>query len=589
FDILVAAGYYRALIKGLSDFDKIVGGMTWCIEACDFDVNVDLLFHENLTIGQKIALTEKIVIVLPKMKCPYQLEPHQIQGLDFINIYPVIQWLVKRSAENRAEKCEKLKAFAVSQFHNHFQFKTDRENLEKLQNAYDNIKRVQNIYSPHRQYKRKDAGNEDERTRIRITLLEYGNKGHSQSATSTTSLSKNSSSQRSDDSSGSGTTGENEDELFEKEIDVDQLLKNLYVANEENSSIQPCLSDREKSALIKHYADLKSELEIDTKELSEQSKIKSLQATRAVLEKKMTRVKAENQEFISELDKMKAMLEEQKKVEDGLRKEIKDFEKREISADKKVLEKIQQLVVENEQLKQEEVKYKEQCREELAKLQQEINDLVLPSSQPECKSPIDKLQVILDKEAEEFNPENGIIEGKELLEKEKERLQHLRLQLAKRNRAIVSIQRQLDNIPDRTELAQYQRRFLELYNQVSAKHRETKQFYTLYNTLDDTKLYLEKELSLLNSIYENYNEGMHNPHSRDQFIKQFEAIVEGVKQTKIKVRMKCEDEKAKRDGLNAQLMCLVEQQRKYAAAVKQLTKECQKNEALQLHLKSIKS
>lgn len=49
----------------------------------------------------------------------------------------------------------------------------------------------------------------------------------------------------------------------------------------------------------------------------------------------MTRVKAENQEFISELDKMKAMLEEQKKVEDGLRKEIKDFEKREISADKK--------------------------------------------------------------------------------------------------------------------------------------------------------------------------------------------------------------------------------------------------------------
>ncbi|EDS33901.1 fidipidine [Culex quinquefasciatus] len=39
---------------------------------------------------------------------------------------------------------------------------------------------------------------------------------------------------------------------------------------------------------------------------------------------------------------------------------------------------------------------------------------------------------------------------------------------------------------------------------VSAKHRETKQFYTLYNTLDDTKLYLEKEMSLLNSIYENY-------------------------------------------------------------------------------------
>lgn len=54
FDMLVAAGYYRARIKGLSPFDKVVGGMTWCIECCDYDVDVDLLFHENLTIGQKM-------------------------------------------------------------------------------------------------------------------------------------------------------------------------------------------------------------------------------------------------------------------------------------------------------------------------------------------------------------------------------------------------------------------------------------------------------------------------------------------------------------------------------------------------------
>ena len=37
------------------------------------------------------ALTEKIVAVLPRMKCPHRIEPHQIQGLDFIHIYPVIQ------------------------------------------------------------------------------------------------------------------------------------------------------------------------------------------------------------------------------------------------------------------------------------------------------------------------------------------------------------------------------------------------------------------------------------------------------------------------------------------------------------------
>lgn len=126
--------------------------------------------------------------------------------------------------------------------------------------------------------------------------------------------------------------------------------------------------------------------------------------------------------------------------------------------------------------------------------------------------------------------EEDLHQMQESVEKEKERLHMIRMQLAKKNRAIVSIERKLDNIPDRTELAQYQRRFIELYSQgklignvfflkstlftqkafifitVSAKHRETKQYFTLYNTLNDTKQYLTKELSLLNSIYENYAE-----------------------------------------------------------------------------------
>lgn len=45
------------------------------------------------------ALTEKIVKVLNIMKCPHQIEAHQIQGLDCINILPVIQWLIKESRE----------------------------------------------------------------------------------------------------------------------------------------------------------------------------------------------------------------------------------------------------------------------------------------------------------------------------------------------------------------------------------------------------------------------------------------------------------------------------------------------------------
>lgn len=176
-DLLVASGYFRAYIKGLSTFNKIVGGMVWCMEACDHDVDVDLLFDENLSIGQQIALTEKIIAVLPRMACPYQLEPHQIQGLDVINIHPVIQWLCKTSAENRKLKAKKLMEFAVGQFHNNFQLPSDVKAKQMNLRMRENVRRVQGLFGPKRQYRRKfePGRDEEERTRVLITLLEYGN------------------------------------------------------------------------------------------------------------------------------------------------------------------------------------------------------------------------------------------------------------------------------------------------------------------------------------------------------------------------------------------------------------------------------
>ena len=43
--------------KGLSNFDKVVGGLVWCIEVCNVDIDIDLLFQEDLSIGKKISLT----------------------------------------------------------------------------------------------------------------------------------------------------------------------------------------------------------------------------------------------------------------------------------------------------------------------------------------------------------------------------------------------------------------------------------------------------------------------------------------------------------------------------------------------------
>lgn len=78
-----------------------------------------------------------------------------------------------------------------------------------------------------------------------------------------------------------------------------------------------------------------------------------------------------------------------------------------------------------------------------------------------------------------------------------------------------------------------------------------------------------------------------NSYAKEQFVLQFEDIVEGVRQTRTKVKNKCDEEKEKRDSLNEQLLLLIEQQRKYASALKQFTDKCSMNQQLMNELKTM--
>ncbi|XP_037895202.1 coiled-coil domain-containing protein 93 isoform X2 [Glossina fuscipes] len=530
FDILIKAGYYRACIKGLSAFDKVVGGMTWCIECmCDYDIDIDLLFHENLTIGQKIALVEKIVAVLPQMKCPYHIEPHQIQGLEFLCIHPVIQWLVKKSVENREERNLRLKKFAVGQFHNHYQYKSDKKNLEKMRIASNYIKRIQQIYTPIRHYQCKDFSIEDEKTRVQMTLLEYDG-----------TLANHVSEENSANDENISSSQEEDQNRFSQKLDTTL-----------------------RTALKKHYREFQQEMQIDAKELTEQNQLAALETVKSALQRKVERNQADLQDLLQSLQEQEKLAEKDVAQQKKLEAQIEEYKNVEAGVKTELVSEVQTLLTQHDDLKKEESEFKEHCRKDLAELQQQIEELEAFT----CQSPEEREAAIFA---------------------EKERIRTLKLQLAKRNRGIVAIQRQLDNIPDRTELAQYQRRFHELYNEMSVKHLETKQYYTFYNTLNDKKRYMEKELSLLNSICEAYNEGMMSSHGREEFIKQFETIVHGVKQTETKVRAKYNEEKRRRDMLTEELQGLIELQRQYATAVKQLTRECQRCEQLQQHLKSIR-
>lgn len=99
FDILLLAGYFRIRIPSITPLDKILGGLSWCITQSNFSIDIE--FSDEFNIGQKIKVSEKIVSSLHQMQCPYQLSPHQIQGLDLNALYPIVQWLIKFVLETR--------------------------------------------------------------------------------------------------------------------------------------------------------------------------------------------------------------------------------------------------------------------------------------------------------------------------------------------------------------------------------------------------------------------------------------------------------------------------------------------------------
>ncbi|XP_023617747.1 coiled-coil domain-containing protein 93 isoform X3 [Myotis lucifugus] len=592
-ELLVAAGYFRARIKGLSPFDKVVGGMTWCITTCNFDVDVDLLFQENSTIGQKIALSEKIVSVLPRMKCPHQLEPHQIQGMDFIHIFPVVQWLVKRAIETKEEMGDYIRSYSISQFQKTYSLPEDDDFIKRKEKAIKTVVDLSDVYKPRRKYKRQQGAEEllDEESRIHATLLEYGRrpwypeKAEDKKTALPTGLSAT---EKAD--------AHEEDELRAAEEQRIQSLmtKMTAMANEESrltaSSVGQIvgLCSAEIKQIVSEYAEKQSELsaeespeKIGTSQLHRR-KVISLNKQILQKTKHLEELQANHTTLQARYDETKKMLTELKSHNEKLDKEQAALEKIESKADPSILQNLRALVAMNENLKSQEQEFKAHCREEMTRLQQEIENLKA------ARAPGGEVKTLSSGEPNDaltpMMTHNEDLDRRYNMEKEK--LYKIRLLQARRNREIAILHRKIDEVPSRAELIQYQKRFIELYRQISAVHKETKQFFTLYNTLDDKKVYLEKEISLLNSIHENFSQAMASPAARDQFLRQMEQIVEGIKQSRMKMEKKKQENKMRRDQLNDQYLELLEKQRLYFKTVKEFKEEGRRNEVLLSKMKA---
>ncbi|KAF8796419.1 Coiled-coil domain-containing protein 93 [Argiope bruennichi] len=449
-DLLLAAGYFRARIKGLSPFDKVVGGMTWCIE---------------------------------------------------------------------------------------------------------DVYKPQRLFRYHAPEKLKD-----EEVRVQTTLLEYGKKLGSARITE---------SKEGEQSS----EAEKNAQKAEEENRIQNLMKSMSITNEQEGKLTASqvgsivgLQSGEIQQVASEFAEKQAELA--NEEMGERglSGIQYHKRTVASLTKQITEKEGKVAEIEAiNLNLKNAYQESQTRLR-NLQNAHKDMMK-EMKHMHSLLETLRSLVATNETLKKQEQEFRNHCKEELARLKAQIEEIKASSDEGSSED----------------------MEYREMVEKQynadKEKLQKIRMLLARKNREIATLQRKFDEVPSRAELSQYQKRFVELYNQVAAKHKETLQFYTLYNTLEDTRMYIMKEVDLLNSIQENFTEAMASQASKVEFLAQLETIVERILQNKSKVEKKRLEEKKQRDMLNDQLLDLIEKQRLYFKTVKDFKEECRKNEILVAKLK----
>lgn len=579
---------------------KVVGGMTWCITNCTVAIDVDLLFQENSTIGQKIALTEKIVSALRKMVCPMLIEPHQIQGSDWKNIFPVVQWLVKKVIETREIMGDNRRAYSISQFDKKYKLPSDYSD-DQIAKIKSTINKVKNHYKPVRKYKRvDDVELTTEEAKVSSTLLEYGrisvvgqNKKTEKTNESKNDKQKNKIADqlKSVESALGGGGGPDEVEVNEEEdirVAQEKILQKLMggmsemtgreaegkVASRVVGSIVGMQSN-EIQKISDTFAKKKAEIEEAAREAlldpvqELKNNIESLEGKKGNKVKEICEVNNRLEQVSNNKSSIKEELDGNKELQEAIKQEFDRLEEIEANAERADVKEIRELVMLNEKMKKDEVAFKANCKSEMTRM----------------KELIKKLQEQIQ-HRDEVGTENDEIVKKQL-ETDTKKLNKVRRNLAAKSRTVNDLSRKIDEVPSRAELTQYQKRFVELYDQIAVTHVETKQFYSAYNTLEDCRFNLQKEADLLDSIYDNFQTARSSQHAMQQYLKQFEQIVEGVRANHKKFEAKRSQEKAKRDERNEQYQQLVDKDRMYVKTIREFQEECRKNEILVSKLQAI--
>jgi hypothetical protein len=156
----------------------------------------------------------------------------------------------------------------------------------------------------------------------------------------------------------------------------------------------------------------------------------------------------------------------------------------------------------------------------------------------------------------------------------------LRTMLGRRKREIARLHRVLDDVPSRGELQQYERRFIELSEDMDATRQEIDKRFASYNFQNSERLILQQEHDLILSVQSSFGPGMRTAATQASFLSQTNGFVDEARNLAAAQSRKLASSRTARDTRAAKLDQMADRQRAYFRAVKQLQQLADRNEVL---------
>jgi len=599
FDILLSAGYFRCRIPSISTFDKLLGGIAWCITLSNFDIDVH--FSDDMNMGQKIKLSEKVVSSLQKMGCPYQIQPYQIQGLDLKNIFPIVQWLINFVLETRDVRQNFNKSMAS--YKGNAVYGVEKESqpvtshIIQKQNMKDRrvtknskiesykIRDPLRVYSSLMEYDDKTAV----RTYNRLSLylaVEEKRKENEKDAAAGKDVTTKPATKKAEEKhvfGGKDKSKDKEAEQFEnlfipsgdgaedvkpealEFVDVrrgrsgsvsGQELYKIVVEN--RNTIMKGMQNQQKDDEEEEMASmLRQENEFfEDQKATMKRQIDRLEEKKIVRGEELQNLIAVVEEVEHKHTQIKQMNTELSETADIIEKKIQAIKNRITPTQFANLEELNK---KKEELKAEKSTLKKTVKTQMAKVEEEKQEI--EEAWPVYSEPI----------SEDILNEYNI---------KKAKYDNRYAEFAKLNQENAVLQRKIEGYTSSIETAQYYKRFIELYERINFEMELYRDYYVKFNNNQDIKAALMQQ----NDLMKSFKEGLFNlgtsSKKKEGFLKDLGEALKGLQENLRRSSEILAKTKTQRDK-NAELYNqLVNQERQYYSYLRELQLEYERNDKL---------